>query len=623
MTLSKIPNATALRQSYQAEFGGLHHRKGASDGELYDMRNMTSDHYPVLSPREKRRLVASYDQVFGVYCYGADTFIAATKNGDTGLYKDGEKLLSLTPDDKQMDVCSKKLCIFPDKVYYDLNTGESGSMSASIGPVAATFRSGELNGSAVKNNEIYVQGADFSVFKAGDSVTISGCSVVEANNKTLIVREVHGNRLEFSEYAFDMEIAEYEFTLTEDLPYQYPAGVSSFNTITYGFYAGTKPVFFRPDKILEKKGLLTWTAGDTVVKYCPYSEGSYGQVYRYDLIDFELDGGFYTNTELPFTPIYTKEHDETITIERVIPDFDFILQANNRLWGAKGDTVWGSKLGDPTNWNNFEGIATDSYSVELGSAGDITGIANYNGYPTFFKEDGIYKLYGAYPSAFQLYATNTKGVKTECGKSIAKIGDALFYVSKNGVMMYAGGVPTYIGNELGVRIATAVGGTDGRKYYLSADTDEGRKLYVYDTFLNLWHIEDELEVVAMSYGNELVAGAEDGQVMTLGFSENATEADLDWEVRFADAVVGSPNKKGVQEAIVRADCSGGGWCEVFVLFDGTEEVRMGRIEQDGKYSTMLPIILRRGDHFAIILRGHGIVDIYGLSYKYYHGSEMR
>lgn len=619
--LSKIPNATALKQSYQAEFGGLHHRKGASDGELYDMRNMTSDHYPVLSPREKRRLVASYDKVFGVYCYGADTFIAATKNGDTGLYKDGQKLLSLTPDEKQMDVCSKKLCIFPDKVYYDLNTGESGSMGVTVGPVAATFRSGELNGSAVKNNEIYVQGADFSVFKAGDSVTISGCTVVEANNKTMIVREVHGDRLEFSEYALTMDIAEYEFTLTEDLPKDKTGMLATVPV--YGFYHKTEPVMFSLDGIsvdVAKGGILYWEVGAEKVYYSPYSEGSYGQAYSVNVLDPELNS---ITKELPFTPIYKKEHEETITIERVIPDFDFILQVNNRLWGAKGDTVWGSKLGDPTNWNNFEGIATDSYSVELGSAGDITGIANYNGYPTFFKEDGIYKLYGAYPSAFQLYATATNGVKTECGKSIAKIGDALFYVSKNGVMMYAGGVPTYIGNELGVRIATAVGGTDGRKYYLSADTDEGRKLYVYDTFLNLWHIEDELEVVAMSYGNELVAGAADGEVMTLGFSENATEADLDWEVRFADAVVGSPNKKGVQEAIVRADCSGGGWCEVFVLFDGTEEVHMGSIGKEGKHSVMLPIILRRGDHFAIILRGHGIVDIYGLSYKYYHGSEMR
>jgi hypothetical protein len=301
----------------------------------------------------------------------------------------------------------------------------------------------------------------------------------------------------------------------------------------------------------------------------------------------------------------------------VIPDFDFILSVNNRLWGAKGDTIWGSKLGDPLNWNYFDGIAIDSYSVELGTAGDVTGIANYNGYPTFFKEDGIYKLYGAYPSAYQVYATATNGVKKGCGKSIAKIGDALFYVSKAGVMMYGGGIPSYIGNELGVRIGTAVGGTDGRKYYLCADG----VLYVFDTYMNLWHIEDEIEAVAMSYGQELLCGA-DGGVFNLGYTDAPEESDFDWFVQFADAVVGSPNKKGVEKVLVRADCSGGGYCDVLISFDGGEYDVIRRIDKDTKASTILPIVLKRGDYFTLKIVGHGDVDIYSLSYSYYHGTEL-
>ena len=70
--------------------------------------------------------------------------------------------------------------------------------------------------------------------------------------------------------------------------------------------------------------------------------------------------------------------------------------------------------------------------------------------------------------------------------------------------MYGGGIPSYIGNELGVRIGAAVGGTDGRKYYLCADG----VLYAFDTYMNLWHIEDELNATAMSYGQELLCGAD-------------------------------------------------------------------------------------------------------------------
>ena len=35
-------------------FKGYNHNLRIADGEFFDMKNMTSDHYPVLSPRKKR-----------------------------------------------------------------------------------------------------------------------------------------------------------------------------------------------------------------------------------------------------------------------------------------------------------------------------------------------------------------------------------------------------------------------------------------------------------------------------------------------------------------------------------------------------------------------------------------
>ena len=42
-------------------FRGYNHNLRISDGEFFDMKNMTSDHYPVLSPRGKRGVYASPD----------------------------------------------------------------------------------------------------------------------------------------------------------------------------------------------------------------------------------------------------------------------------------------------------------------------------------------------------------------------------------------------------------------------------------------------------------------------------------------------------------------------------------------------------------------------------------
>ena len=671
MGLPKFSNTAALRQSYQAQFGGLNHTKGATDGDIYDMRNMTSDHYPVLSPRGRRRTVATYDTIYGLYCYGEHTFIAAEKNGDCGLYINGDKVMALDPSEKQMEVCNRKLIIFPDKVYYDLNAldakgvvadknalpadgnsyGEvyiveniigadhyywnntewvklgavSENMEAVLANVPAEFGSGELYGAAVENNEIRIKDTDLSRFRVGDAVTISGCVKVPANNKTAIIREIHGDRLEFSAEAFASEQEYYLYTNDKALdktrllsvvhPPPDPVTYEQ-HTIYYGFnYRAQEILFVLPVEQLSAGHTIEWLVGDTKVQI--YAPDATEPTYIVELGDPESEQ--YTKvSKLPFEAVTARKTNEaSITLTRLSPDFDFILSVNNRLWGAKGDTVWGSKLGDPLNWNYFDGIAIDSYSVELGTAGDITGIANYNGYPTFFKEDGIYKLYGAYPSAYQVYATATNGVKKGCGKSIAKIGDALFYVSKAGVMMYGGGIPSYIGNELGVRIGAAVGGTDGRKYYLCADG----LLYVFDTYMNLWHIEDNINVTAMSYGQELLCGA-DGEVFNLGYTDAPDEEDVDWLVQFADAVVGSPNKKGVEKVLVRADCSGGGYCDVFISFDGGKYEVIRRIDKDTKASTILPIVLKRGDYFSLMLVGHGDVDIYSISYSYYHGSEL-
>lgn len=690
MTFPKS-NGEALKQSYQAQFGGLNHRKGATDGDIYDMRNMTSDHYPVLSPREKRKHYGGGNKVYGLYCYGDQMYVAMKVGANMGLYvRQGstyKRLGVLTEGEKQMEVCNMKLIIYPDKVYYDLNAAKAKGTAADksslpadgnvygdvylvgndiyywdgewtkLGAVFANMASkysGEVtflkySSFAVKkdtvagkkdtaeeteytesDNAIKAKGAvDFAeYFRVNDAVTITGAVNVPDNNKTVVIREIKGDTLYFYENTFQMAYWRYLCTkhdalYAEEAPeiprYYYFFAEGRWNRFTLSDGGD----FFGPiDK--DAHLLLSKESGEWVLSYREYDTST----KPVTTIDHNLPFSAVEEGDIPKDATIltfvgeTADTEETVTIERVIPDLDYLLTVNNRLWGAKGDTVWGSKLGDPLNWNCFEGISTDSYSVELGSPGDVTGIANYNGYPTFFKEDGIYKLYGAYPSAYQMYATSTNGVKRECGKSIAKIGDALFYVSKNGVMTYAGGIPTPVGEPLGVRLQKGIGGTDGRKYYLSAYDGAGWKLYVYDTYLGLWHIEDNTEAVAMSYGEELVCADANTAIKVLGVTDDPMEGDFDWEVVFADGVVGSPNKKGVQKAILRADCSGGGYCDVYVSFDGNAPIHMGRIENKGKTSHTLPIILNRGDHFRISIKGRGVVDIYGLSYSYYHGSEV-
>ena len=55
----KLPGmifADGIRKGRQVKFGGLNHNPGADDGELWDMRNLTSDCFPLLATRAPRRL---------------------------------------------------------------------------------------------------------------------------------------------------------------------------------------------------------------------------------------------------------------------------------------------------------------------------------------------------------------------------------------------------------------------------------------------------------------------------------------------------------------------------------------------------------------------------------------
>lgn len=48
MKLPSIVYQDGIRKGTQVKFGGLNHNLGAGDGELWDMRNLTSDYYPCL-----------------------------------------------------------------------------------------------------------------------------------------------------------------------------------------------------------------------------------------------------------------------------------------------------------------------------------------------------------------------------------------------------------------------------------------------------------------------------------------------------------------------------------------------------------------------------------------------
>ncbi len=357
--------------------------------------------------------------------------------------------------------------------------------------------------------------------------------------------------------------------------------------------------------------------GDAVtISGCSNSENNKTPIIR------EMDGKvlrFYENT---FT-IGTGGDTETVTIKRSIPEMDFLCENENRLWGCKGDTVYASKLGDPFNWNVFDGVATDSFTVDVGSAGDFTGCVSYKGYPCFFKEEHVYKMYGSIPSNFQLMASASLGVEEGSGASFAVAGEVLFYLSRAGVVAYSGGIPVSVSAPFGEeRYKNAVAGSDGVKVYISMqDADGVRFLFVYDTRRNLWYKEDASEAIGFAWHDGmLLMLTVDGSLWEIGAADGAETVES--MVEFGDFTESDPNKKGLTRLRLRLEADKGASVTVQVQFDSDGVWRDVRtLTSTVKKSFTLPIVPRRCDHFRIRILSVGQWRLHSMVRESYSGSE--
>ena len=180
--------------------------------------------------------------------------------------------------------------------------------------------------------------------------------------------------------------------------------------------------------------------------------------------------------------IFTTAEGESFTIERRVPDLDYICESDNRIWGCSNadNTIYASALGDPTNFFDYSGESTDSYAVAVGSPERFTACCRYGGGVLFFKENKIHKILGSYPAEYTLYSYDVEGVQEGCHKSLQIINELLYYKGIHGVFTY-NGTPRLISANFGdVVLWNAVAGNDGDTYYISMDGVRRSYLLAYE-----------------------------------------------------------------------------------------------------------------------------------------------
>jgi hypothetical protein len=326
--------------------------------------------------------------------------------------------------------------------------------------------------------------------------------------------------------------------------------------------------------------------------------------------------------------------DAPITIKRLMPTLDFVIESGNRLWGCRygeaqnGEMVneiYASKLGDFKNWHSFQGISTDSYTASCGSDGAFTGAITHLGYPIFFKENCMHKVYGNFPANYQIQTTDCRGVQKGSHKSLAIVNEILYYKSRLGVCAYDGSLPVEVSMSLGdVAYFDAVGGAHGNKYYISMADNGGKyHFFVYDTSKGLWHKEDNTKVTQFcSHRNEMYFLDNTlGEIKSV-FGDSTTGEDIRWKAESGTIGFDSPDKKYISNMMVRLSLEFGSKVYFYIMYDSSGRwEHVGTIVGNNLRSMNVPVRPLRCDHFRLKIEGEGGAKIYSICKTLEQGSD--
>ncbi len=651
-------------------FGGYNHNLRISEGEFFQTKNLTSDDYPLISPRASRGIFADGINPQGMI-------------GKDGLcYVDGECVviggykinLSLSCD---KDKCPKKLVsmgayivVFPDKKYINTKNFED------FGSLEGEYSAGG------KNVRFLLSRGDGSAY---GNISFSETAPASPDNMDLWIDSAGGKNVlkQYSEYSEEWVAITSTFIRIEaegiGLQFNEGDGISISDI---------------------KNSAISALNGATIIN----SKGD-----DFIVVSGILDGVI--------------EEESVMTVRRVVPDLDFVIENDNRLWGCRYglnadgkfvNEIYASKQGDFKNWNCFSGISTDSYVVSCGTGGKFTGAISYSGYPLFFKEHHIHKILGYSPSSYQLSTMQCNGVQDGSGESLAIISGLLFYKSPTDICVYSGSLPEEISKPLGnehYRRATA-GGYKG-KYYISMqntahvkhwsvptvtehrlfvsqiltaevselsrlyidkwseplmkgetlsisqiyeDTnissisrkakngdellygfekskkltfvfddseEESWNLFVFDLERKIWMKEDNTRAEAFCSDGEELFFIEKGAIKTVSGNGSSDEGKVHWIAETGDIGTDTPNKMYISRINIRLLLSTGSTFNLSIQYDSSGVFEhLGTIQGNGLGTFNLPVKVKRCDHMKLKLEGVGPCKVYSITKTIERGSSI-
>lgn len=600
---TKIANSRSLTRA----FGGLNETYACTEAEYSAGVNFSTRDFPALSTRTPRRKLREVKELNGMYHLNG----LLTVCGRDLIYKPDDPEEEMIRCENAVEDSAKmlvgigtKILIFPDKLAFD--TAQGG-----VTPLGAKWTA------------------------TGQSVQFAPC---DAEGK---IYQVERFGTQEPEEPADGQI----FLKVEDEAHPWSAdGVLEVYSAASGNWtsipleyckitaAGMKDLFAQWDTVTlqgtaaQRAGQWDGLDGDHVVYEVGENwlrvQADRGGEYFYGTLVQTGDATQWTSLDGKTSRSISA--DGMVTIERRVPDLDYLTECDNRVWGcsSKENVIYACKLGDPTNWFSYRGIAADSYAVTVGSDGVFTGAATCMGYALFFKENTLHKLYGAKPSDFQLTSLRCRGVAKNAARSLCVLNETLYYLSPDGVMAWDGSIPVKVSGALDsarlANVKSAVGGALDGRYYLHVSREEAR-LLVYDTEKRLWSEEDVCSYQMASTGGQLYLW--DGQALWVADpsresdwqTADGVETAIPFELTTGDIGLDGAEQRYFSRLTLRLDAACTSTMELAVSYDGGEWEKIAELTvSGGRRSIDIPFVPRRCSTLRLRLRGNGQITLRAL-----------
>ena len=566
-------------------FYGYNHNLRISDSEFYDMKNMTSDYYPVLAPRNNR-----------------------------GVYKDGIRANGIIAKDKLCYVDGSAFVIGDERI--EMGLSDSPKELISMGAYVIIMPDRKYINTIPKNGNEYETGDIDEVHSTTEDVSFTLCTITGDSYEGATVADKAPDPPTDGKLWID----------TSSTPHT----LKKYSTAN-AMWVSIATTYIKVSSKGIGKNLKQYDgvklSGITIEALSGLNSAHalWGCADDYIIITGILD-----------TVTTQTVAQGVITISRKMPTMDFIVESNNRLWGCRyganedGDTVneiYACKQGDFKNWNCFMNLSTDSYRVSCGTDGPFTGAITHLGFPLFFKENCVHKVYGDFPANFRVQDTACRGVQKGSNRSLAIVNETLFYKAGNAVCAYDGSLPVEMSTALGeVRYSDAVAGAHGNKYYISMKDVSGfYHLFVYDTAKGMWHKEDNLQVDSFcSFLNEMYGIDHDTKhIITMLGSGTKDGNKVPWMVETGLMGMSMPDMKYISRLLVRMSLEVGANVEISIQYDSMgdwEQVCQMTVTSLRSFS--VPVRPRRCDHFRIRIDGEGVGRIYSITKTIEQGSDI-